>query len=64
VALSKVRQFMAEADACVGDSDTTPGVTDVTYTNDALTDSTGDTDVFDDSNIDIGTDPPNTSPFE
>lgn len=63
VALSKVRQFKAEADACVGGSNTTPGVTDVNVSVDGLT-GTDDTELMGDSDVDIGSQPPNTSPFQ
>jgi len=63
VALSKVRQFQAEAEACVGDSDTTPGVTDVNVSIDGLTEGT-ETDLMDPGDIDIGSEPPDQSPFQ
>lgn len=46
VALSKVRQFLAEAEACVGDADSTPGVTDLNVNVDGLTDD-GETSPLD-----------------
>ncbi len=63
VALSKVRQFKAEADACVSDSSTTPGVTNVNVSVDGLT-SGNDTELMGDSDFDVGSIPPNTSPFQ
>jgi len=63
VALSKARQFAAEADACLGDSGTQPGVTDVQVTIEGLADG-DDLEPIDDGNDDIGVDPPDTSPFQ
>ncbi len=63
VALSKVRQFKAEADACVSDSSSTPGVTNVNVSVDGLT-SGNDTELMGDSDFDVGSIPPNTSPFQ
>ena len=63
VALSKVRQFQAEAEACVGDSDTTPGVTDINVTIDGLTEG-DETALMDPSDIDVGIDPPDQSPWQ
>ena len=67
VALSKARQFSAEADACLGDSGTEPGVTDVQVTVEGLAD--GDDlepieDMPDDVDFEVGIDPPETSPFQ
>jgi hypothetical protein len=63
VALSKARQFSAEADACLGESGTQPGVTDVQVTVEGLADG-DDLAPIDDGNDDIGVDPPETSPFQ
>lgn len=63
VALSKARQFSAEADACLGESGTQPGVTDVQVTIEGLADG-DDLAPIDDGNDDIGVDPPETSPFQ
>ncbi len=63
VALSKARQFRAEAEACSGGGDGASGETLV----DVEGDSWGlgdDTSALDDGNSDIGTDPPGTTPFE
>ena len=62
VALSKVRQFLAEADACVGDAGAAPGVTEVDVTAEGLTDSE-DTEPIYDGVIDVDVDPPDTSPY-
>lgn len=63
VALSKARQFRAEAEACSGGGDAGDGETIVDLEGDAwgLTD---DTSALDDGNTDIGTDPPGVTPFE
>ncbi len=63
VALSKARQFDAEADACLGESGTQPGVTDVQVTVEGLAGG-DDLAPIDDGNDDIGVDPPETSPFQ
>jgi len=63
VALSKARQFSAEADACLGESGMQPGVTDVQVTVEGLADG-DDLAPIDDGNDDIGVDPPETSPFQ
>ena len=63
IALSKSRQFRAEAEACSGGGDGASGETVV----DVEGDSWGlgdDTSALDDGNSDIGTDPPGTTPFE
>jgi len=62
VALSKTRQFYAEAEACMVGSDTTPGVTDINVTSDAL--ESDDLALMDPGDIDIGVDPPDQSPFQ
>jgi hypothetical protein len=65
VALSKARQFSAEADAaCMGASGTQSGVTDVQVTIEGLVDGGDDLAPIDDGNDDIGVDPPQTSPFQ
>ena len=63
VALSKARQFRAEAEACGGGGDGESGETTVDVQGDAwgLGD---DTSGIDDGNSDLGTDPPGTTPFE
>ena len=64
VALSKARQFAAEADAaCLGDAGSQPGVTDVQVTVEGLADG-DDLAPIEDGNDDIGVDPPETSPFQ
>jgi hypothetical protein len=62
-ALSKVRQFLAEAQACTGDADAAPGVTSVDVVSAALSEA-DETELTDDGNVDVGTDLPNTSPFQ
>ena len=63
VALSKSRQFRAEAEACTGGGDGESGETTVDVEGDAwgLGD---DTSGIEDGNSDLGTDPPGTTPFE
>jgi post-segregation antitoxin (ccd killing protein) len=64
VALSKVRQFVAEAEACLGKAGATPGTTEVTMTEEnaaAVTDETSDW-AWD--ALDIGDAPPDVSPFD
>jgi hypothetical protein len=62
VALGKVRQFQAEAEACVGEAGTSQG--------DTIRDYDGPAEVGPDdtegtySEGEIGVDPPNTTPFE
>ena len=63
VALTKARQFKAEADACSGGDGVTPGVTEVEVTNEGLSES-DDTEQIDDGNTGVGDEPPGTSPFE
>jgi hypothetical protein len=63
VALTKARQFKAEADACSGDDGITPGVTEVEVTNEGLSES-DDTERIDDGNTGVGEEPPGSSPFE
>ena len=64
IALSKVRQFVAEAEACVGQGGAVDGDTDVTVDVQGITDDTDDTEGTDTDGEIIGDDPPNTSPFE
>ncbi len=64
VAQGKVRQFRAEAEACTRDDGTAPGDVSVDVSNEALADSSGDTESIDDGNFGIGDEPPSTSPFE
>ena len=63
VAQSKAQQFKAEADASSGESGVAPGVTEIDVTNDGLGDG-DDTEPIEDSNDEIGEDPPGTTPFE
>ncbi len=63
VALTKVRQLKAEADACSGDDSLTPGVTEVEVTNEGLSES-DDTERIEDGNTGVGDEPPGTSPYE
>jgi hypothetical protein len=64
IALSKVRQFVAEAEACVGQGGAVDGDTDVTVDVQGITDDSDDTEGTDTDGEIIGDDPPNTSPFE
>ncbi|MED5374483.1 MAG: hypothetical protein VX899_25935 [Myxococcota bacterium] len=64
VGQSKTRQFRAEAEACTRDDGTAPGDVSVDVSNEALADSSGDTESIDDGNIGVGSEPPSTSPFE
>jgi hypothetical protein len=64
IALSKVRQFVAEAEACVGQGGSVDGDTDVTVDVQGITDDSDDTEGTDTDGEIIGDDPPNTSPFE
>ena len=63
VALSKVRQFTAEAEACAGQGNVTAGNTDVRVDERGLTDANDETDNEDQEGL-IGDDPPPTSQFE
>jgi len=63
VALSKVRQFMAEAEACVGQAGITQGRTQIEVAEQGIS-SSDDTEVGPDVDGLIGQDPPNSSPFE
>ncbi|MDP6933053.1 MAG: hypothetical protein QGG40_09060 [Myxococcota bacterium] len=64
VAVSKVRQFMAEAEACLGEGAARPGTTEVEVTVEGITDVEDDT-VGSDAEVGVvGVDPPQTSPFE
>ena len=65
VALSKVRQFNAEADACLGAVGTQPGAIEIEVEEGTvLAGDADDTEPMEDGNTDIGIDPPGTSPFE
>ncbi len=65
VALSKVRQFNAEADACLGAVGTQPGAIEIEVEEgEVLAGDADDTEPMEDGNTDIGIDPPGTSPFE
>lgn len=65
VALSKVRQFNAEADACLGAVGTQPGAIEIEVEEGTvLAGDSDDTEPMEDGNTDIGIDPPGTSPFE
>ena len=63
IALSKVRQFAAEAEACIGQAAAVDGDTDVTVDVQGITDGEDTDETGTDDGI-IGDDPPNTSPFE
>ena len=63
VSLAKVRQFTAEAEACMGDSGKTLGTSEVQVTQAGLT--TGDdSQALDDYFTVVGTEPPDVSPFQ
>ena len=62
VSLAKVRQFVAEADACMGDSGTTPGTSDVQVSQSGLTEG-DDSQALDDYFLVVGVDPADVSPF-
>lgn len=61
VALVKVRQFRAEALACQGEGAVADGQTEITVDSDL--DDSDDTDGLGLSDGVVGTDPPNTTPF-
>ena len=63
VSLAKVRQFAAEADACMGDSGAAPGTSEVQVSESGLTEG-DDTQALDNYFLVIGVDPPPVSPFE
>jgi hypothetical protein len=63
VALSKERQFLAEAESCMGDGGEDAGQTLVEVVG-ASEDSIDVTEPLDGLGDDVGRDPPNTSPFE
>ena len=63
VSLAKVRQFVAEADACMGDVGTTPGTSEVQVDASGLEES-DELEPMDDYFTALGVDPPATSPFE
>ncbi len=64
VAVSKVRQFLAEAEACLGEEGNTPGTTELDVDDPSGLADEDDTVPLDDYFTVVGTDPPNTSPFE
>jgi hypothetical protein len=63
VSLAKVRQFVAEADACMGDVGTTPGTSEVQVDAAGLEEA-DEMEPMDDYFTVLGVDPPPTSPFE
>jgi len=63
VAVSKVRQFVAEAEACVGAAGATAGATEVEVTSQGITDADETQPIVVIDPV-IGIDPPATSPFE
>ena len=63
VSLAKVRQFVAEAEACVGDVGSTPGTSEVQVDAAGLEES-NEMEPMDDYFTVLGVDPPATSPFE
>ena len=60
---SKVKQFLAEAETCVGGRGQSTGTTEVEVTSQALADASDTAALTGDDPI-VGVDPPNTSPFE
>jgi len=64
VAISKARQFLAEAEACLGEGGATPGTTELDVDDPSGLAEDDDTTPMDDYFTVVGTDPPNTSPFE
>jgi hypothetical protein len=64
VALSKVRQFLAEAETCLGEEGTTPGTTELNVDDQSGLEDGDDTDPMDDYFVVVGDDPTHTSPFE
>jgi hypothetical protein len=63
VAVSKVRQFLAEAETCLGEEGTTPGTTELDVDDPGLKEG-DDTEAMDDYFVVVGDDPTHTSPFE
>ena len=63
VAISKVRQFVAEAEACMGDTGAAVGTTEIEVTSEGIA-KTDDTEPLVDDDLVVGVDPPATSPFE
>lgn len=64
VAVSKVRQFMAEAEACLGEGGSTPGTTELNVDEGVGLEETDPTDASDDSSEVVVPGPPVQSPFE
>ena len=64
VAVSKVRQFLAEAETCLGEEGTTPGTTELDVDDPSGLAEGDDTNPMDDYFVVVGDDPPLTSPFE
>jgi len=64
VAVSKVRQFLAEAEACLGEGGSTPGTTELDVNDGAGLEEEDPTEATDDPSAVVDEDPPNTSPFE
>ena len=60
---SKVKQFLAEAETCVGGRGQSKGTTEVEVTSQALADA-GDTAALTADDPIVGVDPPNSTPFE
>jgi len=63
VALSKSRQFLAEAEACAGQGSVTAGTTDVEVLNTQGVTDADETDASD-GDATVGVDPPSSSQFE
>ena len=64
VAVTKVRQFLAEAEACLGEEGTTPGTTELDVDDPSGLEDGDDTEPMDDYFVVVGDDPTHTSPFE
>ena len=64
VAVSKVRQFLAEAEACLGEEGSTPGTTELDVDDPSGLADQDDTEPMDDYFVVVGEDAPRTSPFE
>ena len=62
VALSKVRQFRAEAEACLGEGGAAPGSVDVDVTNEELEETPEDSIASGD--VEVGVEAPGITPFE
>lgn len=63
VSLAKVRQFTAEADACMGDAGSAPGTSEVQVTQTGLTEG-DDSEALDNYSMTVGVEPPDVTPFQ